>query len=74
MNGNQLKFGHLLPEFQEEFVNDGVKICCECGSLKTTILTRAIYCRLCQSFRSFKKGKLELIPPLESYEDFDDDD
>jgi len=72
MNGNQLKFGHLLPEFKEEFVNDGVKICCECGSLNTTILTRAIYCRGCRSFRSFKKRKFELIP-LESYEHFDDD-
>ncbi len=74
MNGIQLKFGHLLPEIQEKFVNDGVKICCECGSLKTTILTRAIYCRSCQSFRSFKKGKLELSSPLESYKQFDDDD
>ncbi len=74
MNGIQLKFGHLLPVIKEKFVNDGVKICCECGSLKTTILTGAIYCRDCRSFRSFKKGKFELIPPLESYERFDDDD
>ena len=74
MNGIQLKFGHLLPNIKEKFVNDEVKICCECGSLETTILTRAIYCRSCQSFRSFKKGKFELIPSLESYEHFDDDD
>ena len=73
MNGIQLKFGHLLPELKKEFVNDGVKICCECGSLSTTILTRAIYCRSCQSFRSFKKRKFKLIP-LERYEQFDDDD
>jgi len=73
MNGNPLKFGHLLPEIKEKFANDGVKICCECGSSKTIILTRAIYCRSCRSFRSFKKGKFELIP-LESYEQFDDDD
>jgi len=74
MNGIQLKFGHLLPEIIEKFVNYGVKICCECGSLKTTINTRAIYCRDCKSLRSFKKGKFELIPPFESYEQFDDDD
>lgn len=72
MNGIQLKFGHLLPEFKEEFVNDGVKICCECGSLETTILTRAIYCRSCQSFRSFKKRKFKQIST--QYEQFDDDD
>jgi len=74
MNTIQLKFGHLLPEIKEKFVNNRVKICCECGSLKTTILTRVIYCRSCRSFRSLKKGKFELIPPLENYERFDDDD
>ena len=73
MNGIQLKFGHLLPEIKKKFVNDGVKICCECGSLKTTILTRAIYCRSCRSFRSYKKIKIKFIP-IESYERFDDDD
>ena len=72
MNGLQLKFGHLLPEIKEKFVNEGVKICCECGSLKTTILTRSIYCRGCRSFRSFKERKFEHIST--QYEQFEDDD
>ncbi len=71
MNGNQLKFGHLLPEIKEKLVNAGIKICCECGSEKTTILTRVIYCRVCRSFRRFKKKKFELLPPYLVYDDDD---
>ena len=74
MNRIQLKFGHLLPEIKEKFVNDGIEICCECGSLETTILTKGIYCRVCRSFSIFKKRRLELISPIEDYRQLDDDD
>jgi len=72
MNVLQLKFGHLLPEIKEKFVNEDIEICCECGGLETTILTRGIYCRVCRSFRSFKERKFEQIST--QYEQFDDDD
>ncbi len=55
MNRVQLKFGYLIPEIKEKFVNDDIEICLECGSLETTILTMGIYCRICQSFRSFRE-------------------
>jgi len=54
MNGPQLKFAHLVPENNKKFAVDGVTICIDCGSLETTILTFAIYCRICRSFRLFK--------------------
>ena len=55
MNGPQLEFAHLVPENNKKFAVDGIKICCDCGSLKTTILTFGTYCRTCRSFRLFKE-------------------
>ncbi len=55
MNGQQLEYAHLVPENDKKFaVNESV-ICCDCGSERTTILTMAIYCRGCRSFRLFKE-------------------
>jgi len=54
MNGTQLKFGHLLPwNNGRNFAVEGIEICCECGSIKTTILSSGIYCRICRSFRLY---------------------
>ncbi len=36
---------------------EGIMVCIECGSPKTTILTKAIYCRDCRSFKLFRKRK-----------------
>jgi len=54
MNGPKLKFANLVPENDKKFAVDGVEICCDCGSEKTTILTSGIYCRSCRSFRLFE--------------------
>ncbi len=43
-------------ETQEKTV-EGIMVCIECGSPKTTILTKAIYCRDCRSFKLFRKRK-----------------
>jgi len=45
------------PEETHEKAVEGVMICIECGSPKTTILTKAIYCRDCRSFKLFRKRK-----------------
>jgi len=72
MNGIQLKFCNLVPEIKKKFINEDVEICCECGGVETTILTSGIYCRICRSFKLFKKRKNEIIPV--PYVEFDDDD
>ena len=54
MNGTQLKYGHLLPlNDDRNFAVDGIEICCDCGSSETIILSSAIYCRICRSFRLY---------------------
>ncbi len=50
----QLKEKH--EETHEETV-EGIMVCIECGSPNTTILTKAIYCRDCRSFKLFRKRK-----------------
>ncbi len=50
----------LLEEKHEETHEkavEGIRVCIECGSPKTTILTKASYCRDCQSFKLFRKRK-----------------
>jgi len=50
----------LLEEKHEETHEktvEGIRVCIECGSPKTTILTKAIYCRDCRSFKLFRKRK-----------------
>jgi len=36
---------------------EGIMVYIECGSPNTTILTKAIYCRDCRSFKIFRKRK-----------------
>ena len=55
MNSPILKFGNLVPENDKKFAVDGIVVCCDCGSPKTTILTLGVYCRSCRSFRLFKE-------------------
>ncbi len=50
----------LLEEKHEETYEkavEGIMVCIECGSPNTTILTKAIYCRDCRSFKLFRKRK-----------------
>ena len=59
--GNALMMAQLQlkekPEESNEKAVEGVRVCIECGSPNTTILTKAIYCRDCQSFKLFRKRK-----------------
>jgi len=45
------------PEESNENPVEGIIICIECGSPNSTILTKAIYCRNCRSFKLFRKRK-----------------
>ena len=45
------------PEETHEKIVEGIMICIKCGSPKTTILTKAIYCRDCRIFKLFRKRK-----------------
>jgi len=45
------------PEETYEETVEGIRVCIECGSPDTTILTKAIYCRDCRSFKLFRKRK-----------------
>ena len=49
-----LLFEEKHDENNEKTV-DGIIVCIECGSPNTTILTKAIYCRDCRSFKLFRK-------------------
>ncbi len=51
-----LLLGEKHEETHEKTV-EGIMVCIECGSPKTTILTKAIYCRDCRSFKLFRKRK-----------------
>ena len=45
------------PEKTCEIPVEGIRLCIECGSPNTTILTKAIYCRDCRSLKLFRKRK-----------------
>ena len=45
------------PEETCEKTVEGIRVCIECGSPKTTILTKAIYCRNCRNLKLFRKRK-----------------
>jgi len=55
----------------ENSVVDGVFICINCGSIQSTILKKAVYCRDCRSFSLIKK-KTHEGPVYTGH--FDDDD
>ncbi len=50
---------------------EGIFICVNCGSIHTTILKKAIYCRECRNLQLFTK-KNQKGPAYTG--DFDDDD
>ena len=52
----QLQLKEKHEETYEKAV-EGIMVCIECGSPNTTILTKAIYCRDCRSFKLFRKRK-----------------
>ena len=52
----QLQLKEKHEETYEEAV-EGIIICIVCGSPNTTVLTKAIYCRDCRSFKAFRKRK-----------------
>ncbi len=45
------------PEETCEKTVEGIRLCIECGSPNTTILTKAIYCRNCRNLKLFRKRK-----------------
>jgi len=47
------------PESPENSTVEGVFICVKCGSIHTTILKKAIYCRDCRSLQLFTKKTQE---------------
>ena len=59
------------PKFPKNYTVDGIFICVNCGSIHTTILKKAIYCRECRNLQLFIKK----TPEGPAYTgDFDDDD
>jgi len=55
----------------ENLVVEGVFICINCGSIHSTVLKKAVYCRDCRSFSLFTK-KAHEGPVYTGH--FDDDD
>ncbi len=58
-------------ENNENSVVEGVFICINCGSVHSTILKKAVYCRDCRSFRLITK-KTQEGPAYTGH--YDDDD
>jgi DNA-directed RNA polymerase subunit RPC12/RpoP len=46
-------------ENNENSVVEGVFICINCGSIHTTVMKKAVYCRDCRSFRLITKKTQE---------------
>ena len=59
------------PQVPKNSTVDGIFICVNCGSIHTTILKKAIYCRNCRSLQLFIK-KTQEGPAYTP--GFDDDD
>jgi len=59
------------PKLPENSTVEGIFICVNCGSIHTTILKKAIYCRECRNLQLFTKKTQE--GPV-YIGDFDDDD
>jgi len=59
------------PKAPKNSTVEGISICVNCGSIHTTILKKAIYCRECRNLQLFTKRN----PEGPSYDGhFDDDD
>jgi len=71
MNATYLHDTKYAPKIPKSSTVDGIFICVNCGSIHTTILKKAIYCRDCRSLQLFTKKTQE--GPVYTGQ-FDDDD
>ncbi len=71
MNAKYALDTKLAPKVPENSTVEGIFICVNCGSIHTTILKKAIYCRECRNLQLFIK-KTHEGPAYTG--DFDDDD
>jgi len=71
MNATCAQNTKSTPKLPENSTVEGIFICVNCGSIHTTILKKAIYCRECRNLQLFIKKTLE-GPAYTG--DFDDDD
>ena len=71
MNASYLLETKSAPKVPDNSTVEGIFICVKCGSIHTTILKKAIYCRECRNFQLFTKKTQE---ELAYTGDFDDDD
>lgn len=71
MNATCVRNTKSAPKLPENSTVEGIFICVKCGSIHTTILKKAIYCRECRNLQLFIKK----TPKGPAYTgDFDDDD
>jgi DNA-directed RNA polymerase subunit RPC12/RpoP len=71
MNATCMQNTKPAPKLPENSTVEGIFICVNCGSIHTTILKKAIYCRECRNLQLFTKKTQE--GPV-YIGDFDDDD
>ena len=71
MNAKYVLDTKSAPKVPKKSTVEGVFICVNCGSIHTTILKKAIYCRECRNLQLFTK-KTQKGPVYIG--DFDDDD
>ncbi len=71
MNATCVQNTKSAPKLSENSTVEGIFICVNCGSIHTTILKKAIYCRECRNLQLFTKKTQE--GPV-YIGDFDDDD
>jgi len=71
MNASLVQKTKSDSENNENSIVDGVIICINCGSIHSTILKKAVYCRDCRSFRLITKKSIK-GPVYAGH--FDDDD
>ena len=72
MNATSVLDTKLAPNPPKNSTVEGIFICVKCGSIHTTILKKAIYCRECRKLRLFTKKTQE--GPAYTAGNFDDDD
>ncbi len=71
MNGFVIEKTKSDSENNVKSVAEGITICINCGSIHSTILKKALYCRDCRDFRLFTKKTQE--GPVDTGH-YDDDD
>ena len=71
MNATCVQNTKSTPKLPENSTVEGIFICVNCGSIHTTILKKAIYCRECRNLQLFTIKNRD-GPAYTG--DFDDDD